>query len=83
MRGKLFNLLLLALLFAAVDSARACSVCYGDTQAPMSKGLTWAITALVIVVGIVLAGVVAFFVRTVRHGETGTDEPISGPAPNQ
>jgi heme/copper-type cytochrome/quinol oxidase subunit 2 len=83
MRGKTFNLILLALLFAAADSAHACSVCYGDTQAPMSKGLTWAITALVGVVAVVLVGVVAFFVRTVRHGETVTEDAVSSGLPNQ
>jgi hypothetical protein len=72
MRGKIFQLLLPVLLLAAADSARACSACYGDTDAPMSKGLTWAITLLVCVVGVVLAGVIAFFVRTVRHGEQVT-----------
>jgi hypothetical protein len=74
MRGEIFRFALLSLLFAAADSARACSVCYGDTDAPMSQGLTWAITALVGVVGLVLAGVIAFFIRTVRHGEHVTDD---------
>lgn len=73
MRGKIFNFVLLTLLLAAGNSACACSACYGDTEAPMSKGLTWAITALVGVVGVVLAGVIAFFVRTVRHGERVTE----------
>ena len=73
MRGKVFNLVLMTLLLAAGNSAFACSVCYGDTEAPMSKGLTWAITSLVGVVAVVLAGVIAFFVRTVRHGEKVTD----------
>lgn len=44
----------------------ACSTCYGDPNSTMSVGLTWAITVLVGVVGCVLAGVVAFFVRTIR-----------------
>lgn len=45
----------------------ACSVCYGDPDAPMTKGLSWAIVALIGVVAVVLSGVVVFFVHTIRN----------------
>lgn len=48
-------------------TAEACAVCYGDPGAPASRGLAWAVVALILVVAAVLAGVVAFFVHAVRH----------------
>jgi hypothetical protein len=48
-------------------SALACSVCYGEPDSPAAKGLTWAIVALGAVVGVVISGVVAFFVQANRH----------------
>lgn len=47
--------------------AWACAVCYGDPGAPASRGLAWAVVALVGVVALVLSGVVAFFVHAVRQ----------------
>jgi uncharacterized membrane protein YqhA len=60
-----FQKLLLALVLAAlsIQPAAACAACYGDPDAPMSRGLTWAILALCAVVGVVLSGVVMFFVH--------------------
>lgn len=48
-------------------SASACAICYGEPDSPMTRGLTWGILALVLVVAIVLSGVVAFFVHTLRN----------------
>ncbi len=48
-------------------SGMACAVCYGDPGAPASRGLAWAVVALVGVVALVLTGVVAFFVHAVRQ----------------
>lgn len=85
MRGKISKTILLTLLFLAArpDSLLACAACYGDTDAPMSKGLTWAITVLVAVVGLVLAGVIAFFVRTVKHSEIVTEDAVSSGLPTK
>lgn len=47
--------------------AAACSVCYGEPDSPASRGLTWAIIALALVVGVVLSGVVMFFVQANRN----------------
>jgi len=57
----------------------ACSACFGDPDSAVSNGLTWAITALIGVIGCVLAGVVAFSVRMNKQAgavaATTTDEP--------
>ncbi|MCS7089308.1 MAG: hypothetical protein RMN51_06125 [Verrucomicrobiota bacterium] len=54
-------------LLCLPGSALACAVCYGDPGAPASKGLAWAVVSMVCIVGLVLSGVVAFFVHAVRH----------------
>lgn len=51
----------------SLQPAAACAVCYGDPAAPMSRGLDWAIVALAGIVGVVLSGVVAFFVHIGRR----------------
>jgi len=72
--GRLFPLLVLALMHPV--SAQACAACYGDPDSSVSKGLTWAISALIGVVLSVLGGVIAFFVHASRqaarleHAET-------------
>lgn len=74
------GMVVLLALAGNIQSAHACAACYGETGNPMSTGLTWGITVLVGVVSCVLAGVVAFFVHTVRHtppaptGESATRE---------
>ena len=57
----------LVLFGLAAQPAFACAVCYGEPDAPMSHGLTWAIVALCSVVGVVLSGVVVFFVHIGRR----------------
>ncbi|HPC59347.1 MAG TPA: hypothetical protein PKX23_01710 [Verrucomicrobiota bacterium] len=56
----------LAAVVLAPGWASACSICYGEPDSPVSKGLTWAILALVMVVMTVLSGAVAFFVQASR-----------------
>lgn len=60
-------LALFAASFLALPSAFACSACYGDPDAPMSRGLTWAIVALVGTVSVVLTGITCFFVHVNRR----------------
>lgn len=62
-----WNLVLALLLVSlAPHAALACSVCYGEPDSPVTRGLTWAITALGALVVCVLAGCVAFFVQANR-----------------
>jgi hypothetical protein len=80
-RKNIFTVLLTAMLFAAQSgSLFACASCYGDPSSPMSSGLTWAISVLVGVVACVLAGVVTFFVRTIRNS-SAMDEPSTPVVP--
>jgi len=45
----------------------ACAVCFGEPDAPMTRGLNWAILVLGGVVGVVLAGVAGFFLHVQRR----------------
>ena len=63
--GGIISLVLLAMIHPV--TGHACSVCYGDPDSPVSKGLSWAIFALVGIVMTVLAGVIAFFVHASRQ----------------
>lgn len=58
----------LVMLTAVLAPARlmACAVCYGESDAPMARGVTWGILALAGVIGCVLSGVVVFFVHVKR-----------------
>lgn len=74
----------LALLLAVAGllpvSSFACAVCYGEPDAPMSRGLTWAVSVLAGVVVAVLAGVAVFFVHVGRRGSQLEQPSHSGEA---
>jgi len=55
----------------------ACSACYGDPDSSVSNGLTWAITALIGVIGCVLTGVVAFSVRMNKQSGANAANPAA------
>jgi hypothetical protein len=61
----------LVLLLASVGllplAAQACAVCYGESDAPMSRGLTWAVVVLGGMITVVLVGVAGFFVHVSRR----------------
>lgn len=65
-----FILLALAGLLTTPLSGWACSVCYGEPDAPMSRGLTWAVVVLAGMVGMVLVGVTGFFVHVSRRAKS-------------
>lgn len=68
MKRPLQKLLLLsAASLVPLPSALACSVCYGEPDSPMTRGLTWAIIALGGIVGAVLSAVAGFFVHVNRR----------------
>ena len=60
-------LLLLALLWLAPASARACAACYGQSDSPLAAGMNWAILALLGVIVSVLGGVAGFFIFLARR----------------
>lgn len=67
------RLLLAAALVALVQHPavlQACSVCYGDPDSNMSKGLSWGIGVLLGVVVIVLGGITSFFVYISKKSPT-------------
>jgi hypothetical protein len=52
---------------AMPHGASACSVCFGDPSSPASKGLAWAVFALLGVVFVVLGGFTAFLIFLARR----------------
>lgn len=65
--ARLFCLVLLFSFYLSVPSAQACSVCFGDPDSDLTKGLNAGVLALLIVVSMVLAGFAAFFVFIARR----------------
>ncbi len=78
-----------ALGVAAQTSALACATCYGASDSPLAQGMNWGIATLLGVIGVVLAGVVAFFVHVglrsakvnAPRSQTGADNR-AGTQPN-
>ena len=71
------KILLLALLLAVLSPSRlfACAACYGESDAPMARGLTFAIIALAGFIACVLSGVVVFFVHLGKKS-SAADETV-------
>ena len=70
MRARLTLPFLLCLLALNPISAMACSVCYGDPDSDMSRGLGWGIVVLLGVVVTVLGGIGTFFVHIAKKSST-------------
>ena len=51
----------IALFLAAAPSARACAVCYGDPQSPLTHGAKQGILAMLIITYVVVIGLGAMF----------------------
>jgi hypothetical protein len=62
---------MLAAVFVAVclnpATARACAVCYGQSDSPMARGLNGGIASLLAVVLVVLIGIAGFFFFLARR----------------
>ncbi len=72
-----------ALLCAQPARLHACAVCYGQSDSPLARGLSWGILVLLAVLLGVLAGVVGFFVHmsrraAARRTETILRSPVEG-----
>ena len=81
MKPSLQKILVLVLAsFLGLPSALACSVCYGEPDSPMTRGLSWAIIALAGIVGLVLTAVTMFFVHVNRRANAL--EPADRPPEN-
>jgi hypothetical protein len=70
MRKVLFSTLMLAVPRAAL----ACPVCFGQSDAPMAKGVNMGIFFLLGVVAVVLAGFAAFFIYLARRSRMFADD---------
>lgn len=68
---------LMALLTLRPESVFACAACYGQSDSPMASGMTWAIIFLGVIIFSVLAGVVAFFVRTIRRSAVEMETAVA------
>ncbi|HEX7860484.1 MAG TPA: hypothetical protein VF773_09175 [Verrucomicrobiae bacterium] len=59
---------LAAALFAATSpSALACTVCFGDPNSNLTKGQSFGIAALLLIITCVLCGVAGFFVYLAKR----------------
>lgn len=54
------------LIFGAID-ASACATCFGQSDAPMAHGMNMGIMVLLAFIGMVLAGIVSFFVYVAKR----------------
>jgi hypothetical protein len=57
----------LLLLFVVPHTASACAVCFGASDSPWAKALSWGIIVLLVVVLTVLGGIVAFFMHMAKR----------------
>jgi len=48
-------------------TASACAVCFGNSDSPWAKALSWGVLALLGVVLMVLGGIVAFFMHMAKR----------------
>lgn len=63
--ARIFFLICLAGL--ASSKALACATCYGASDSPLAQGMNWGIMVLLGFVGMVMTGIVAFFVHVGRN----------------
>ena len=79
MNWRLTKAFLITVMFAFMtkSSVIACATCYGASDSPLAQGMNWGIATLLGVIGVVLSGVVAFFVHIgVRSAKVNASEPI-------
>lgn len=64
-----------AALSLTSPSAMACSVCFGDPDSDLSKGMNMGILTLLLIITSVLAGVATFFVFLARRASQMSNDP--------
>ena len=57
----------------------ACAACYGQSDSPMAQGMNWGILSLLFMIGLVLSGVVAFFIYLARKSAAVSVTPPPQP----
>ena len=79
----LIQLLAAAFLTLEPGRAMACAACYGQSDSPLARGMSWGILSLLVVVVGVLGSIAAFFVYLARRSAALTAEPAcSDPVPS-
>jgi hypothetical protein len=82
-RGKQLIASILAVAAAAEllhpVSAQACAACYGQSDAPIARGMNWGILSLLGMVGVVLGILSAFFVFLARKAGEVPAVPTGAP----
>jgi len=68
----------IALVLTAADRALACSVCFGDPNSQITKGVESGVWFLLGIIGLVQVGFVAFFVY-LRRRARGFRDPMPRP----
>jgi hypothetical protein len=61
-------------------SARACAACYGQSDAPIARGMNWGILSLLGVVGMVLGILSSFFVFLAKRSASFAAASAAAPA---
>ena len=73
---------LAALAISLPASVSACAACFGQSDAPMAKGMNAGIFTLLVVVSSVLLGIAIFFVCILRRAaRLAATAPAAGAAP--
>lgn len=67
MRPHILVCLVIAAMLLAPELGWSCATCFGESDAPMARGMNWGILTLLGVIGSVLAGFIAFFVHIGRR----------------
>ncbi len=81
-RKRIISTLVMTLggLFAAVAPVTACSVCFGDPNAPMTKSAEMGVWFLLAVILLVEAGFGIFFFVYLRRRARNIRDPLPRPA---
>ena len=56
------SILSTAIFVVSTPSALACATCFGASDSPMAKGMSWGIFSLLTVIVCMLSGIAGFFV---------------------
>ena len=79
-RSKLMRFIIAtisAAVFFAPKAAVACSACFGKSDSKLAEGMNWGIMSLLVVVGFVLSGFLAFGIYLVKRSAAMTQNSVS------